>query len=104
MICRDKAPGQQECEDAAGILTNQLRALDSAYMEAVSQTLVPRRGSSLPVYNQQVGRAAAELQDSIEPLRSAAKYEAENIGHTVTQMVISFDILYVIIVVRLKLY
>lgn len=56
-------------------------------MEAVSQTMVPRRGSSLPIYNQQVGRAASELQDTIEPLRHAAKFGAENIGHAVNQMV-----------------
>lgn len=89
----DKAPGQSECEAAAVTLTNHLRALDSAYMEAVSQTLAPRKGSSLPIYNQQVGRAAGELQDSIEPLRQSAKYEAEHIGHAVNQMVCLYIIL-----------
>lgn len=87
----DKAPGQAECEAVAVTLTNHLRSLDAAYMEAVSQTLAPRRGSSLPVYNQQVGRAAGELQDTIEPLRQAAKCEAENIGHYVNQMVNRFE-------------
>lgn len=61
--------------------------LDSAYMDVVSQSLVPKRGSSLQQYNQQVARASAELGDTIEPLRQAAKYEAENIGHAVNQMV-----------------
>lgn len=57
-------------------------------MDAVSQSLVPRKGATLPAYSKQVERAAAGLFDTIEPLRHAAKFEAENIGHSVDQMVI----------------
>ncbi|KAF5290986.1 hypothetical protein FQA39_LY14517 [Lamprigera yunnana] len=88
---RDRAPGQSECEKAAITLTYNLRSLDGAYMEAVSQTLTPRKGSSQDLYNQQVARAASELQDTIEPLRQAAKFEAENIGHAVNQMIQYFE-------------
>ncbi|KAK4884901.1 hypothetical protein RN001_001172 [Aquatica leii] len=88
---RDRAPGQSECEKVAITLTNYLRSLDAAYMEAVSQTLTPRKGSSQDMFNQQVARAASELQDTIEPLRQAAKFEAENIGHVVTQMIQYFE-------------
>ncbi|XP_044265750.1 talin-2 isoform X5 [Tribolium madens] len=88
---RNEAPGKNECENASSILTNHLRTLDAASMDAVSQSLVPRKGSTLPVYSQQVERAAAGLLDTIEPLRQAAKYEAENIGHAVNQMIQYFE-------------
>lgn len=81
------APGQTECDNAAVALSNHLRALDAAYMDAVSQSLVPQKGSTLHAYSQQVERAAAGLLDTIEPLRTAAKFEAENIGHNVNQLV-----------------
>lgn len=61
--------------------------LNSAYMDVVSQTLETKRGSSLQGYNQQVARSAAELSDTIEPLRNSSKYEAENLGHAISQMV-----------------
>lgn len=80
-----------ECDDAAETLNNHIRRLNSAYMDVVSQSLEPKRGSSLQVYNQQVERAAAELSDTIEPLRQAAKYEAENIGHHVSQLSTYFE-------------
>ncbi|XP_060536716.1 talin-1 isoform X2 [Cylas formicarius] len=88
---RDKAPGGNECENAAQILTNHLRTLDAAYMDAVSQSLQPRKTATLPAFSQQVQRSAAGLTDTIEPLRHAAKFEAENIGHTVNQMVQYFE-------------
>jgi talin len=88
---RNGAPGKNECETAASILTNHLRSLDTASMDAVSQSLAPKKGSTLPAYSQQVERAAAGVFDTIEPLRHAAKYEAENIGHTVNQMVQYFE-------------
>lgn len=89
---RDKAPGQSECDVAAKVLLNQLnRQLDSACMEAVSQSLAPRRGATLEGYSQQVQQAAGELLDKLEPLRHAAKHEAENIGHCVTQMMQYFE-------------
>lgn len=56
-------------------------------MDVVSQTLQPKRGSTLQTFNQQVARSAAQLSDTIEPLRNAAKYEAENLGHSINQMV-----------------
>lgn len=69
------------------VLLDHLRALDAANMDAVSQSLAPRRGSTLHVYSQQVERAAASLLETVEPLRQAAKFEAENIGHSVNQVV-----------------
>lgn len=31
--------------------------------------------------------SATEMLDKLEPLRAAAKFEAENLGHSVNQMV-----------------
>ncbi|KAK9884059.1 hypothetical protein WA026_004996 [Henosepilachna vigintioctopunctata] len=88
---RNNAPGKNECENAAHTLNNHLRNIDSACMDAVSQSLVPRRSATLPVHSQQVERAAAGLYDTIEPLRHAGKSEAESIGHFVNQMVQYFE-------------
>ncbi|CAH1114601.1 unnamed protein product [Psylliodes chrysocephalus] len=88
---RNEAPGKNECETGAQILTNHLKTLDAAYMDAVSQSLVPRRSATLPAYSQQVERSAAGLFDVMEPLRHAAKYEAESIGHAVNQLIQYFE-------------
>ncbi|KAL3286614.1 hypothetical protein HHI36_001113 [Cryptolaemus montrouzieri] len=88
---RNNAPGKNECEVAANTITNHLRNIDVACMDAVSQSLAPRKGATLPVYSQQVERAAAGLYDTIEPLRHAGKSEAESIGHAVNQMVQYFE-------------
>lgn len=80
MSSRTAAPGKNECENATQILSNHLKTLDAAYMDSVSQSLTPRRSATLPIFSQQVERSAAGLFDTIEPLRQAAKYEAEKIG------------------------
>ncbi|KRT81226.1 hypothetical protein AMK59_5662, partial [Oryctes borbonicus] len=86
----DKAPGKSECDDATESLTNHLKALDVASMEVIHETLA-KRGSNLQACNQQVARAAAELIDTIEPLKQAAKFESENIGHSVNQLAQYFE-------------
>lgn len=93
------APGQAECDNAAQVLTNHLRTLDATYMDVVSQSLKAHKGTSLHAYSQQVERAAAGLSDTVEPLRQAGKFEAENIGHGVNQ-VVSF----IIIIIAIAIY
>ncbi|CAG9763893.1 unnamed protein product [Ceutorhynchus assimilis] len=88
---RTSAPGGNECEKAAQILSNHLKTLDAAYMDAVSQSLQPRKTATLPIFSQQVERSAAGLLDCIEPLRQAAKFEAENIGHVLSQAIQYFE-------------
>nr|CAH7755545.1 unnamed protein product [Callosobruchus chinensis] len=88
---KNEAPGRNECEIAAQIITGHHKTIDMAYMDAVSQSLQPRRTATLPVYTQQVERSAAGMLDTIEPLRHAGKYEAENIGHAVNQLVQYFE-------------
>ncbi|KMQ93936.1 talin-1-like protein, partial [Lasius niger] len=54
------APGQKECDAAIEKLSARIRELDAA--------------------------SASELREKLEPLRTAAKYEAENVGHAVNQI------------------
>lgn len=93
IVCsiRDKAPGQAECDAAAKTLNQLNHQLDAACMEAVSQQLSPRRGATLEAYTEQVEQAASELLDKLEPLRHAAKHEAENIGHSINQVMQYFE-------------
>lgn len=56
---RDRAPGQTECEAAINLLNNLLRQLDAACMEAVSQSFVPRKGTSLQGKFKNFGYGAA---------------------------------------------
>lgn len=72
-------------------------------MEVVSQSLKAHKGTSLHAYSQQVERAAGGLSDTVEPLRQAAKFEAENIGHGVNQIV-SFLIIGLIALYDLFVY
>ncbi|XP_046826022.1 talin-1 isoform X2 [Vespa velutina] len=83
---RDKAPGQKECEAAIEKLSARIRELDTASLSAVSQALLPRRDNTVQGFTDQMESSASELREKLEPLRNAAKYEAENVGHSVNQV------------------
>lgn len=85
---RDRAPGQEECDIALERVNEQVRQLDRAAMTAVSGSgLAPQRGATLRSFADTAHGSAAEVLESIEPLRIAAKSEAENIGHAVNRLV-----------------
>ncbi|KDR19212.1 Talin-1 [Zootermopsis nevadensis] len=88
---RDKAPGQKECDDAIEKLSARIRDLDQTSLAAVSQSLPQRRDNTLQGFTDQMESSANEIAEKLEPVRSAAKYEAENIGHAVNQMVLYFE-------------
>ncbi|XP_071567528.1 talin-1 isoform X2 [Temnothorax nylanderi] len=83
---RDKAPGQKECDAAIEKLSARIRELDAASLSAVSQALMPRRENTVQGFTDQMESSASELREKLEPLRTAAKYEAENVGHAVNQI------------------
>ncbi|XP_053998838.1 talin-1 isoform X2 [Hylaeus anthracinus] len=83
---RDKAPGQKECDAAIDKLSARIRELDAASLSAVSQALVPRRENTVQGFTDQMESSASELREKLEPVRTAAKYEAEHIGHAVNQV------------------
>uniref|UniRef100_A0A452SRS1 Talin 1 n=1 Tax=Ursus americanus TaxID=9643 RepID=A0A452SRS1_URSAM len=88
---RDKAPGQLECEAAITALNSCLRDLDQASLAAVSQQLAPREGISQEALHTQMLTAVQEISHLIEPLASAARAEASQLGHKVSQMAQYFE-------------
>ena len=80
---RDKAPGQKECEEAIGKLSGCVRQLDQASLAAISQHLNQRREKSAQAFAEQTTNCAMEIADKIDSVRSAAKSEAEKLGHSV---------------------
>ncbi|XP_048515080.1 talin-1 isoform X2 [Athalia rosae] len=83
---RDKAPGQKECDAAIETLSSRIRELDAASLSVVSQALVPRKENTVQGFTDQMESSASELREKLEPLRSAAKYGAEHVGHAVSQI------------------
>ncbi|ELW70306.1 Talin-1 [Tupaia chinensis] len=87
----DKAPGQLECETAIAALNSCLRDLDQASLAAVSQQLAPREGISQEALHTQMLTAVQEISHLIDPLASAARAEASQLGHKVSQMAQYFE-------------
>lgn len=81
---RDKAPGQRECDEAIGKLSQCVRDLDQASLAAISQSLSPRKEKSAQAFSEQTTNCAMEIADRIDCVRSAAKGEAEKLGHAVS--------------------
>uniref|UniRef100_A0A6I8NYI4 Talin 1 n=1 Tax=Ornithorhynchus anatinus TaxID=9258 RepID=A0A6I8NYI4_ORNAN len=88
---RDKAPGQRECETAIAALNSCLRDLDQASLAAISQQLAPREGISQEALHTQMLTAVQEISHLIEPLANAARAEASQLGHKVSQMAQYFE-------------
>lgn len=88
---RDKAPGQKECEDASERLSACIRDLDQAALVAISQNLPIRKDNSLKGFNEQMENTAMEIREKIPDVQLAAKSDASQLGHAVTQMVSYFD-------------
>ncbi|XP_052742695.1 talin-1 isoform X2 [Bicyclus anynana] len=84
---REKAPGQRECGAALETLNKQLRELDQVALQAVGQELQPRQANTLQGYWEQMENSGAEIAERLEPLRVAARSEAENLGHAVVHLV-----------------
>ena len=55
----------------------------------MSQSLPPRRDNTLQGFTDQMESSASEIAEKLEPVRTAAKFEAENIGHAVSQRLFS---------------
>lgn len=48
-VCREKAPGQRECDEAIEVLNGCIREVDQASLAAISQQLMPREDISMEV-------------------------------------------------------
>ncbi|XP_067841068.1 talin-1 isoform X2 [Heptranchias perlo] len=88
---RDKAPGQRECDDAIDVLNRCIRDVDQASLAAVSQQLAPREDISREALHDQMAGAVHEISNLIDPVAAAARAEASQLGHKVSQMVSYFE-------------
>lgn len=83
-VCRDKAPGQRECEDAIEVLNSCIRELDQASLAAISQQLTPRDDISMETLHEQMSASVHEISNLIDPVAVAAHSEASQLGHKVS--------------------
>ncbi|XP_030048629.1 talin-1 isoform X1 [Microcaecilia unicolor] len=88
---RDKAPGQRECDEAIQLLNKSIRDVDQASLAAISQQLSPREGISQEALHNQMMMAVQEINNLIEPVAGAARAEASQLGHKVSQMAQYFE-------------
>ncbi|NXY10197.1 TLN1 protein, partial [Pteruthius melanotis] len=88
---REKAPGQRECDEAIEVLNKCLREVNQASLAAISQQLAPRQDISQEALHNQMITAVQEISNLIEPVAAAARAEASQLGHKVSQMVQYFE-------------
>uniref|UniRef100_A0A8C9W7B3 Talin 1 n=1 Tax=Scleropages formosus TaxID=113540 RepID=A0A8C9W7B3_SCLFO len=88
---RDRAPGQRECDDAIEVLNNCIREVDQASLAAISQQLPPREDISQEALHEQMAASVHEISNLIEPVAIAARSDASQLGHKVSQMVSYFE-------------
>ncbi|XP_062984421.1 talin-1 isoform X2 [Elgaria multicarinata webbii] len=88
---RDKAPGQRECDEAIELLNKCIRDVDQASLAAISQQLAPRDGISQEALHNQMLTAVQEISNLIEPVAGAARAEASQLGHKVSQLAQYFE-------------
>lgn len=84
--CRDKCPGQKECDSAIDGLNATINQLDQAILSAMNQQLHPNASSSLQGFQEQLLQAVGDIGEHVKPIATAAKGEAEKLGHQVTAM------------------
>uniref|UniRef100_A0A8C1IP51 Talin 2a n=1 Tax=Cyprinus carpio TaxID=7962 RepID=A0A8C1IP51_CYPCA len=87
---RDKAPGQKECDSAIDNINKFIRDIEQASLAAVSQNLSRRDEVSSEALQEQLTSSVQEVGHLIEPISTAAKGEAAQLGHKVSQLVSYF--------------
>uniref|UniRef100_A0A8C1G2V0 Talin 2a n=1 Tax=Cyprinus carpio carpio TaxID=630221 RepID=A0A8C1G2V0_CYPCA len=90
MAIRDKAPGQKECDSAIENINKCIRDIEQASLAAVSQNLSRRDEVSYEALQEQLTSSVQEVGHLIEPISTAAKGEAAQLGHKVTKLVSYF--------------
>uniref|UniRef100_A0A8D0D7Y4 Talin 1 n=1 Tax=Sander lucioperca TaxID=283035 RepID=A0A8D0D7Y4_SANLU len=88
---REKAPGQRECDDAIEVLNGCIREVDQASLAAISQHLTPREDISMENLHEQMAASVHEISNLIDPVAVAARSEASQLGHKVSQMASYFE-------------
>uniref|UniRef100_A0AAY4DW16 I/LWEQ domain-containing protein n=1 Tax=Denticeps clupeoides TaxID=299321 RepID=A0AAY4DW16_9TELE len=88
---RDKAPGQRECDHAIDAINKCIRDIEQASLAAVGQSLPSRDDISLEALQEQLTSAVQEIGHLIDPISTAARGEAAQLGHKVTQLASYFE-------------
>ncbi|XP_036390816.1 talin-2-like [Megalops cyprinoides] len=88
---RDKAPGQRECDYSIDNINKCIRDIEQASLAAVSQSLPTRDDISLEALQDQLTSAVQEIGHLVDPISTAARGEAAQLGHKVTQLASYFE-------------
>ncbi|XP_023267704.1 talin-2 isoform X2 [Seriola lalandi dorsalis] len=88
---RDKAPGQRECDFSIDNINKCIRDIEQASLAAVSQNLPSRDDISLEALQEQLTSTVQEIGHLIDPISTAARGEASQLGHKVTQLAGYFE-------------
>ncbi|XP_051918774.1 talin-2a isoform X2 [Hippocampus zosterae] len=88
---RDKAPGQRECDSSIDNINKCIRDIEQASLAAVSQNLPSRDDISLEALQEQLTSSVQEIGHLIDPVSTAARGEASQLGHKVSQLASYFD-------------
>ncbi|XP_054892455.1 talin-2a [Poeciliopsis prolifica] len=88
---RDKAPGQRECDSSIDKINKCIRDIEQASLATVSQNLPSRDDISLEALQEQLTSAVQEIGYLIDPVSTAARGEASQLGHKVTQLAGYFE-------------
>ncbi|KAL6113319.1 tln2 [Pungitius sinensis] len=88
---RDKAPGQRECDSSIDNINKCIRDIEQASLAAVSQNLASRDEISLEALQEQLTSTVQEIGHLIDPVSTAARGEASQLGHKVTQLARYFE-------------
>uniref|UniRef100_A0A8C1H9K4 Talin 2 n=1 Tax=Cyprinus carpio carpio TaxID=630221 RepID=A0A8C1H9K4_CYPCA len=88
---RDKAPGQRECDQSIDSINKSIRDIEQVSLAAVGQSLPRRDDISLEALQEQLTSAVQEIGHLINPISTAARGEAAQLGHKVTQLASYFE-------------
>ncbi|XP_061917288.1 talin-2 isoform X3 [Entelurus aequoreus] len=88
---RDKAPGQKECDYSIDSINKCIRDIEQASLAAVGQTLPCRDDISMEALQEQLTSSVQEIGHLIDPVSTAARGEAAQLGHKVTQLAGYFE-------------
>uniref|UniRef100_A0A8D0WEN2 Talin 2 n=1 Tax=Sus scrofa TaxID=9823 RepID=A0A8D0WEN2_PIG len=88
---RDKAPGQRECDYSIDSINRCIRDIEQASLAAVSQSLATRDDISVEALQEQLTSVVQEIGHLIDPIATAARGEAAQLGHKVTQLASYFE-------------
>ncbi|KAM6961376.1 talin-2 [Aplochiton taeniatus] len=88
---RDKAPGQRQCDHSIDQINRCIRDIEQASLAAVGQSLPSRDDISLEALQDQLTSSVQEIGHLIDPVTTAARGEAAQLGHKVTQLASYFE-------------